>query len=746
MIDRLLNELDRSFNGFINYINHLGKSTILQNAVYDYFERILFTSLISSFFSNLTDENIKKCGLSNKEVDELKKYFSNTIREIKRDSGYLDFKVDIEYYNKFILDVANHFPNFIRYLNEVEKSIDIKTIKEYLILKNEIIQESGKKIENSKDLVLIRGVEKYIGKFKEIPALNDPKLEKVMHTLSKDKMASELLKRFSGMTITDWDIWHSYSSYFFEELVSSEITLGTIAKKLIESNFCPLVFASTTDFWFKEKDEVKRSKLEIGTLNMKEFKYSVPKSIVPIFLKGYPLLLLKESSRMWFSEWKLFSEEYRNSFPYIRCFLNPCYLKTDLRTIGLYPQLKLYSNGVFILSFREISSKEPFYIEPFINNDVNLSQLEFDNILIPPEFIKINSKGFALDQPLLQILLNRNKIRDSLKEIDEVIEHNTEEITGDFKFNVVPISLKTESKFNFEDLIEIIRENLFFVVNPPSKRILRRKIHYLTTYRTIRPSIYILEFENQPNTSLEILEQYGDQLGKIMVRVSDFSQKNFKKFLGENLRKFEDFTLHINEALTLWTFSKKSFEKKEIDPNRDDIILEKQIQVEAIDHLYMSHRRLFEISSDRNIPYESILDKQNELLNLEELVTDCDKIGKYGEIDYFIKVAGKELHWDAVRKSTEKKLKNRSEYSNEERTKLLSRFGNIITFIFGLGSLTIFTTYVIIPILHAFNKIDDLPITISFWGSITIVIFIAIIFILLILYWLWSVNKKNNHD
>ena len=348
-----------------------------------------------------------------------------------------------------------------------------------------------------------------------------------------------------------------------------------------------------------------------------------------------------------------------------------------------------------------------------------------------------------MDQSVLHLLLNKNKIKDSLKEIDKIIKQNTEVITGDFKFQISPISLKTGYKFNFEDLIELIKDNLFYIVNPPSKRILRKKIHYLTTYRTIKPSIYILKFENQPNTSPEILEQYGDQLGKIMVRVSDFSQKTFKNFLGENLRKFEDFTLHINEALTLWTFSKKPFEKKEIDPNRDDIILDKQIQVEAIDHLYMSHRRLFEISSDRDIPYELILDKQNELLNLEELVTDCDKIGKYGEIDYLIKVAGKELHWDAIRKATEKKLKNRSEYSNEERTKLLSKYGNIITFTFGLGSLTIFTLYVAIPIFYNLKLISNNPLNISLGGSLDILGVIVTIFVLLILYWKFFVKDKK---
>jgi len=113
--------------------------------------------------------------------------------------------------------------------------------------------------------------------------------------------------------------------------------------------------------------------------------------------------------------------------------------------------------------------------------------------------------------------------------------------------------------------------------------------------------------------------------------------------------------------------SKKGLEQlQDDDPNRHSIILEKQVQVESIEHLYMSHERLFEISSMLTVPYKSVLKDQLRLLDLESIVTD--KMSKFGEISEIIKYADEELKWSRLRNLIEKKLEIRSEYSNEERT------------------------------------------------------------------------------
>ncbi len=190
-----------------------------------------------------------------------------------------------------------------------------------------------------------------------------------------------------------------------------------------------------------------------------------------------------------------------------------------------------------------------------------------------------------------------------------------------------------------------------------------------------------------------------------MARVSNIQYNDFKASLGKNLRRtiFGDYTLHINNALSLWTMSRKGILSTQNDPNRGNIIYEKQIQIEAVEHLYLSHWRLLDKSTLFSTSYESIISENLDLLNLEELVTDTNKIGNFGEIDEIIDYSDKELGWNSVRKSIEKKLELRSKYATQEQNKFYQRFSVILTIIFGVGGLTIFSKEVLWPILNYYN-------------------------------------------
>ncbi len=61
------------------------------------------------------------------------------------------------------------------------------------------------------------------------------------------------------MILRDWEIWYSYSTYFLEEIND----LGSVAKSLIQSDLCAVVFSSYHGvIWWKDDEEIKESKLD----------------------------------------------------------------------------------------------------------------------------------------------------------------------------------------------------------------------------------------------------------------------------------------------------------------------------------------------------------------------------------------------------------------------------------------------------------------------------------------------------
>jgi len=597
MKDKYYEDFDLVFSSISQLLNKFCKSKILNNYFSDAFESFIYANLINNFFSNLNNENIEEYKLSDEEITNIKNEFEDLQKISKKAlSLSLEKKIDERCYNSFKNKIQIKFPNFIGIIEGIEELIDINDLNKYLKNKKDEMESLGKTDCDAQYSIFTKAIEEYVKKNKSFPDLDDPKLIEI---LSKkeflDKIAKETLDEFSKMKLKDWDIWHSNSSYYIKELQNPEL----IAMELIKMDICPLVFSSNTEFWYKENNHVKKSKLEIKHLDMNQFSYKASES--PI---GYPRELLKQATEMWYHEWKLFNENYRGTYPYLRCFFNACYLKKGPRTIALYPQIKIYANGVYNLLFREIAPTDyTYYLEPFIENEVNLPKLLLDSIEIPPEIIKY--KGLAKYESALsnkpihlkmkEIIFKKHK-NILIKNMEILFEKKTKNIqSGDFSFKVIPF--KSKSDLYLDNLCRIIISAFTYTLN-------QKNNYYLGSFWTLRPSVYILDFINQPSTSSEIIEEFGDQLGKIMSRVSTIQANEFRSFLGKNLREnFEDYTLHINEALTLWTISKKGLVPTKNDPNRGNIIYEKQVQVEAIDHLYLSHRRLFEKASLFSISY-----------------------------------------------------------------------------------------------------------------------------------------------
>ena len=138
------------------------------------------------------------------------------------------------------------------------------------------------------------------------------------------------------------------------------------------------------------------------------------------------------------SELNLFSPQYLNMFSYIRGYLNACYIGLGDRVIALYPMIKIYNNGVLILSFRIIApiNHVEYLIDDFIKYDVNLYQHKADYIEVPPEWVELQTRDLLLWSD--GDLVSRYKTQRSINEIDSMINDKIKEINEiDFTFQVL---------------------------------------------------------------------------------------------------------------------------------------------------------------------------------------------------------------------------------------------------------------------------------------------------------------------
>lgn len=664
------NGIEELFDSIILFLNKFNKSKILQEEFYAIFKSTVYGNIIQNFFLNLTEENMSEHDISSEEVDNFKSNFSNVLKDVESSLSASNSKIDDKYYKSVIKNIKDKFPDFYNFFEEFEDELGIKELDNYLLEKKQIMKNTGKDESDIEIGIQTRMLEEDIQNSDGLtPNFN----------LSEDfssKIVDELMEK--TMKLTEWNIWHSHSSFFIED----NYELEDVAYNLVKSDLCPLVFSQDLKVLWKEEGEVKEEYIEI--LDYERFQVKVPKISNEYLLEG-----LWEFLKMSHAESNLLKAKYLNSFSFIRCFMNPCRFKSGQRPVILYPQIKLYNNGTFNISLRQISPTFEYPVESFIENEVNIFTNKIDEMEMAPEIMKLSNRFYFHEYSFKFKLYNLFKKNAIFENMDKAIEENTQHVKeGSFSFY---FTKAIQEKYEFDDLFQYFRFALLYVINTNKKGKFSffSKLNYnFGYYWILRPCVYITDFLNQPYRSIKIPEDFGIHLGKIMARKTQPFYMDFTKFLGKNLREFEDYCLYMNNALTLWVFSKSGVDyNKKNDPNMS-LIYEKQVQVECIDHLNISLKRMSEISSNFYLSYESVLNNQIKQDNLEEFF--MEDISNFGEINNIFEYASNELNWDKLRELIKNKLVTRSQYSITKRDEFYKRLAILVTIIFGFAGASTF--------------------------------------------------------
>jgi len=537
------------------------------------------------------------------------------------------------------------------------------------------------------------------------------------------------------MILKDWDVWLNYAWYYTDDITEMQ----SIAYSLVDDALCKVVYDSNGYVYWKVDNKIKHERLEIIQFGHEaKAKFNFPKE-----LSDYPLEGSSQSLKMHWHEMYLLN---MSKFTYIRGFLGPCYFTINDKSIILYPQIKLYSNGVFILSYRIISPKEKYAVKNLIEKEINLFRVNAENIMVPPELMKLDTRA-SVFQSRGGPISRWNAFR-FIKFFDGLVDKNTKSIRENFDFSACPLKVSNEIKYadgpmNLDLLNDMIGSSLTYIVNGkaiPLKYFIRgfKPKKQLGSSWLGQPSVYILSYNKQPKSSLVAANRFKNSINRILLRTTYGKLKGNDYPSWQDLRVFDDYSFFMNESLYLFVFGKEGLtsDTEYADPNRGHLIYNKQILVEALIFYYMSHQRQIERANMVRVPTKQVIKEQQTIINLDDII---EKSSSWGEIQDVFRLSSKVFNFKRLREKADKSLALRMQDANERLNKSLKRFGLLLSVLFGLlGSLS-FTNDIIKPAW----KLLDLwtPVNVQLKDLYLHSIFSLFILIVIYLVWKWAVAK-----
>jgi len=538
------------------------------------------------------------------------------------------------------------------------------------------------------------------------------------------------------MKLHEWEIWHTYTSYFN----TSFVDLEDVARRLVKSGLAYLTFHRDGLTYWQGKDGVGEG---ISTVNLSPEKHRATISLDPINedqpeLEGFSAEAWGQACYFRFSEKRLFGSELPLPHPYIRVFLGKCNLLIEESStkINLYPIAIIYASGVIIVEFRTISPDHEIDVDEFISGAVNLFQFQFDRIEVSPSLSKLATQAWYHSNRKWK-LHHRAALMFLEKDHDIAVSQLTEnEKSGDFTFEMAPLSNSEEQDY-FEQMSSLaltLFHTIAFVISKPRKGLkflIRGQSNIIEVggYWSGRPHIYLIRFEGQKNTAKENEEAHKALFGSIMIRSSTPEADTALKYLPKNCRVFPDYCSYISGALSLWVWSLNGLKQQEPwkDANRGHLIYEHQATVELIEYVYMLHRSLLEqINKLGNT--DEVLFFRRALIELEQQLSEPSH---FGEIRNLLKQGWRAFGLTALRNRIKESLAIIEAQTSLKEARTTKRIGITLSIIFGLIAVPPTAEKVLKPIWKMLNiwrpQSEEMFALLLMSISLTFVLFILIL-------------------
>ncbi len=306
-----------------------------------------------------------------------------------------------------------------------------------------------------------------------------------------------------------------------------------------------------------------------------------------------------------FHEQRIEGREARQIAPYLRASLPPIVLEEDDLTLPIFASVKLFADGIAILSFQLDTTWDGVDEDYFISNIVNLYQCYFKSIWVDSRVQRLDAEellpiAFQDDMSIAGNPLSGRKTKQLLRkmrrESRELLNKALDDQGRRFDIGneewILHEIAGSKDQGSWESTMDLCRSeyaNTLSGLVIPSRD--NRKLRARSTFVWQgRPSVSLMRFREQPATKIELLSRFAPSLSRILMRSTAVDTSSD---LPPDLRPFGDYCFHGNRALLLWTWLRPDETPANVwdDPETRAALAENQARSEHVEYHNMRTAR-----------------------------------------------------------------------------------------------------------------------------------------------------------
>lgn len=361
------------------------------------------------------------------------------------------------------------------------------------------------------------------------------------------------------LRIDQANVFYNYAIGF----EATSIDLVGTAGKLLKKGIAKAVFFSDLKFLYTDAE----GKVQIEWMQQRGRQWDSNWKInfdskVPADVAAELILAIEVS----FHEHRIEGPGAEKIPPYLRASLPPIVLESDELQLPLFASIKLFADGIAILSFQLDSTWDGVEEENFVSNVVNLYQCYFDSIWVDSRIQRLDAEtilpvAFQDEISLAGNPLGGRKVdrllRKMRKESQALLNKDLGEQGRQFEIGneqwVLHPIVGSKNQDSWESTLDLCRSEYFNALN--SLLVLDRKQRKLQAQSAYswqgRPSVALMRFRRQPETKDDLLRAFAPSLSRILMRSTAMETP---PDLPPDLRPFGDYCFHGNRAVLLWTW------------------------------------------------------------------------------------------------------------------------------------------------------------------------------------------------
>jgi hypothetical protein len=522
-----------------------------------------------------------------------------------------------------------------------------------------------------------------------------------------------------ALEIEEWEIWHTYTTF----LESTGIDLSETARGLVAAGVaeCAMLRNGCTYWRSKGRVESGSTVVDVDSLSGQSTVRLQLDEGTKAKPEGFSLEAWWQASYFLISERKVLGDDTELPPPYLRAYLGKCVLtssSSDNTTseLNLYPILTVYESGVLMVEFRMIGPKTVTALADFITSGVNLFRYKFDRVEVNPGLVSFATRAYHQSDYQGNFVRRLQLVWRQTGHDIAVRQMTKKQADDDFSFDMAPFSgsepddLKSIALTIFHTAAFIIgrpRAGLAFLLRgqPPAPAV--------GEFWSGRPHVHLVRFRNQAETAAENEARFASDFGRILIRVPIVGEAEARRALPKNARLFEDYGAYVmsNSSLWVWSLNGLSQQQAWMDPNRGNLIYERQVLAELLEYGYMLHRSLYH-RVERFTTTPQVVAVRREIVKAQRYMREASHAG---EIRDLLQEGWKELGLPSLVSETDALLRLRESETRSVEAIRATRVGWALTVVFGFVAVPALAEQVIQPIwkLTPFHQFAD-----PSWGAV----------------------------